>query len=87
MNCVKIGELQCEGHSEADTMIVRYSLCASSSATRIVVRADDADIFFLLLQHAHLLVPVMMDLGLSSRNNRRCVNISQLAKSLGPEVG
>ena len=53
----------------------------------ITIRASDTDVFILLLYHAHLLSSsLFMDVGLSSNNTRRTINISQLAKTIGVDI-
>ncbi|KAK7912489.1 hypothetical protein WMY93_012700 [Mugilogobius chulae] len=85
----EIGEYQCSGHLEADTMIVHYAVSAAteSSASTVLVRCDDSDVFLLLVKHAfRIKAQIIMDLGHSSKNNRRCINITDLANKVGPEV-
>ncbi|KAK7901340.1 hypothetical protein WMY93_018109 [Mugilogobius chulae] len=85
----EIGEYQCSGHLEADTMIVHNAVSAAteSSASTVLVRCDDSDVFLLLVKHAfRIKAQIIMDLGHSSKNNRRCINITDLANKVGPEV-
>ena len=82
-------EFKVSGHREADTMMVYYACRMSVTKKVIVVRADDSDVFILLLHHQlHMSsnTTILMDMGLSSKNNRRCHNMSEIAASLGPKV-
>lgn len=56
--------------------------------SNVSVRANDADVGFILLHHCqfHKGVHIWMDAGLSGRNTRRFVDISALATKLGPDV-
>ena len=85
----EVGEFKLSGHREADTMMVYFASCLSATKKAIVVRADDTDVFILLLHHqVHMSTgtTIFMDMGLSSKNNRRCYNMSGIATSLGPKV-
>ena len=77
------------GHREADTMMVFFAHRLSTTKKVITVRADDSDVFILLLHHHCHMSPgttIFMDMGLSSKNNRRCHNMSELAASLSQKV-
>ena len=55
----------------------------------IVVRANDTDVLIILIYHALRFgehVHIWKDVGLSSNNTRRHINITQLAEHLGPEL-
>ena len=70
-------------------MIVYFACRLSTSKKHIVVRADDADVFILLLHHSLRMSKdsiIFMDMGLSSKNNWRYHNMSAIAASLGPKV-
>ena len=74
----EVGEFKLSGHREADTMMVHFASCLSATKDAIVVRADDTDVFILLLHHQlHMSTgtTIFMDMGLSSKNNRRCYNM------------
>ena len=70
-------------------MIVYFACNMSTTKKVIVVKTDDSDVFILLLhQQLHISTgtSIFMDMGLSSKNNRRCYNMSEIAYSLGPKV-
>lgn len=70
-------------------MMVYFACRLSATKKVIIVRADDSDVFILLLHHQlHMSsdTTIFMDMGLSSKNNRRCHNMSEIAASLGPKV-
>ena len=53
----------------------------------MVVRSCDTDVFVILLHHADTIgANLWMDTGVSSKNTRRLINISQLATTLTPLV-
>ena len=67
-------------------MMIWYAAWASQNAPHVLVCADDADVFILLLHHAHRLCDTVIELGVSGRNNRILINISELARRIGPQV-
>ena len=56
------------------------------NTSQVLVCGDDADVFILLFHHAHRLCDVIMELDISGRNSWRCINISELARKIGPQV-
>lgn len=85
----EVPALACQ-HEEADTRIV-FHLCSilSEEKLSIAVRCSDTDIFILLLYHiSHMTdrTSVWMDVGLSTNNTRRYINISQLVDHLDENV-
>jgi hypothetical protein len=79
------------GHEEADSRIIFHAVfigkqCRDKSQT-VVVHSCDTDVFILLLYHvSHLNATIWMDTGTSSKNTRRLINVSELAKTLTPPV-
>ena len=89
VSCMEIEELQIHGHREADTMMVSYASRLSETKKVILIRADDADVFIFMLHHqVHMSdgTTIFMNMGLSTKNNRRALNITQLATTLDLEV-
>lgn len=89
---VLVPQLEALHHEEADTRMVFHAYHTAIRATqpvKILVRADDGDVFLSFLFHAKNLgnTQVYQDLGLCSKNNRRTINLSSLAEILGSEVG
>ncbi len=82
-----VPELRCE-HEEADSRIAFHMkhIQDTHPGANVTVRANDADIGFILLHHSHSLtdIHIWMDAGLSGNNTRRYVDISGLASELGP---
>ena len=56
------------------------------NTSQALVCGDDAAVFILLFHHAHRLCDVIMEPGVSGRNRWRCINISELARKIGPQV-
>ena len=85
----RIDGLSCV-HEEADTRLifhVNYKAAQNDYSQQCVVRCNDTDIFILLLYHAHFIpASLWIDLGLSSNNTRRIINMSDLAEQLGMPV-
>ena len=70
-------------HEEADTRVI--SSRESPDYPTVVVRSCDTDLFVILLHHADTIgANLWMDTGVSSKNRRRLINISQLATTLTP---
>ena len=70
-------------------MMVYFARHMSATFKDIIIRADDSDVFILLIHHQIHMSPgttIYMDMGLSSKNNRRCHNITEISKVLGPKV-
>ncbi len=85
---LSIHELKCS-HQEAITGIIFHDhfVTEMNTNTQIVSRSRDADVFVLLLHFARTLGGyIWMDIGSSSKNTRRCINITNLAMNLGPKV-
>ena len=86
-----VPQLETSQHDEADTRMLfhaYYIATHTAQPVKILVRADDADVFINFLHHDKKLenVEIYQDLGLCSKNNRRIVNLSALAKELGSDV-
>ena len=64
-----------------DALAARFT-----NTSQFLVCGDDADVFILLFHHAHRLCDVIMELDVSGRNSWRCINISELARKIGPRV-
>ena len=82
-------DLRCK-HLEADTRILFHARHVTESTQlqpTITVRASDNDILVLLLHHAKKLkAAIWMDVGLSTKNTRRLVNISSMSEQLGNDI-
>ncbi len=62
----------------------------SQTKNIILIRADDADVFVLMLHHIRNMsrnTTLLKDMGLTGKNNRRCIKLSELSVFRGPEVG
>ena len=69
-----IAELQNEGHLEADKlMLAYYKWAVDRGFVNILFRADDADIFIMMLLHNRPNSTIVMDKGHSGKNNRRLI--------------
>ena len=64
-----------------DALAVRFT-----NTFQVLVCGDDANVFILLFHHAHRLCDVIMELDVSGRNNCRCINISEVARKICPQV-
>ncbi|KAL2091652.1 hypothetical protein ACEWY4_013915 [Coilia grayii] len=76
-------------HEEADTRIVFHLSRLTNEKPTVAVRCSDTDVFVLLLYHISRMPDkplVWMDVGLSSNNTRRYINISQLVAHIHREV-
>ena len=87
--CEEVEELSSH-HDEADTRMV-FHLCGMlSSQKTISVRTSDTDVFILLIYHVShwqdCNSEVWMDVGLSSNNTRRHINISAIVSHLDQPV-
>ena len=67
-------------------VFVNLAVRASQNTSQVLVHVDDADVFLLFLHHAHHLCEGVMKLSARSRNNSRCINISQPARTNGQRV-
>ena len=86
---VSCSESKHTGHFKADTLIIYFACVISPKKKVIIIRTDDTDVFILLLHHQMHMFPwttVFVDMGHSSRNNRRCIDMTSLANALGPQV-
>ena len=85
----RIDGLSCV-HEEADTRLifhVNYKAAQNDYTQQFVVRCNDTDIFIIILCHAHSIpASLRIDLGLSSNNTCRIINMSDLAEQLGMPV-
>ncbi len=76
-------------HEEADTKAVLHAKAVDDDGKQgaIVVRASDTDIAVVLLYHcSKFKSQLWMDVGTSSKNNRRYISITKIYESLGPEL-
>lgn len=76
-------------HEEADTKIVLHAKLVDDDQNRgaIVVRASDTDIAVILLYHCNKFKsPIWMDVGTSSKKNRRYISITNIYELLGPQI-
>ena len=64
-----------------DALAARFT-----NTSQVLVCWDDADVFIILFHHAHRLSDVIMELDVSDRSSWRCINISELARKIGPQV-
>lgn len=83
-----VEKLNCS-HQEADTRIIFHAQFVTDTNTnsKIVVRSSDTDVFVLLIHFARTLYGnIWMDVGSSSMNTRRLINITNLSMVLGPQV-
>ena len=72
-------------HEETDSRVVLYIKYAEETGFKsALVRTPDSDIFFILLNHAlSIKISIFIDIGVGK--NRKIVDVSALAKSLGQE--
>lgn len=68
---------------ESDTRFIIYTKWAQDNGYKAVcIRSSDADVFFILLNYASSFnIAIYMDMG--TKNNRKLINISELASDLG----
>ena len=62
-----------------DALAARFT-----NKSQVLVCGDDVDVFILLFHHVHRLCNFIMELDVSDRNSWRCINISELARKIGP---
>ena len=82
---IQISGMQLEGHVEADSMLMALTHILSKAGENLVWRCDDTDVLVDGLYHesqSHFPGTVFMDRGLSGKNNRRMINVRQLAANL-----
>ena len=72
-------------HEEADTLIcVHVSNIDCLNVSNIAVRASDTDVAIILLNHCHTFnAHIWMDVGTSTKNDRRFLDITSISKVLG----
>ena len=83
-----IQDLFCN-HPEADTRLCFHLTVADLDCQDgdIVVRASDTDILVILLHHVHRFTcTIWMEVGTSGKDNRRYVNVTNVAAQIGPDV-
>ena len=83
-----IGVLGCN-HAEADTRICLHTMAIDDvgNANNIIIRASDTDIAVIMLHHAwKFSATLWMDTGTSNGINRRYVNLSAIAMSIGSKM-
>ena len=62
-------------------------MCESNKDSNIIVRSTDTDVLIILLTHKHALqANIWMDVGVSSNNTRRYIDVAKLADELGPDI-
>ena len=74
-------------HEEADTKVCLHAYFVENTRPQgdIVVRATDTDIAVILLYHCHSFTSrLWMEVGMSAKNNRRFINLTAIAKEIGP---
>ncbi len=73
-------------HEEADTLICAHlkDIDTCINAENISIRASDTDIAIILLYHIwKFIANIWMDVGTSSKNDRRYVNITAIGNAIG----
>ena len=76
-------------HYEGDTRICLHvrEINKDVNCKNVGVRASDTDIAIILIHHsARFNCNIWMDVGTSRKNNRRFINISSIASSIGKEM-
>lgn len=76
-------------HEEADTLIAVHakSIDDEECVKNIVVRGSDTDIAVILLHHCwNMKTHIWMDVGTSSKNNRRYLSITSIANTVGRPI-
>ena len=62
-------------------------MCESNKDSNIIVRSTDTDVLIILLTHKHALqANIWMDVGVSSNNKRRYIDVAKLADELGLDL-
>ena len=89
MKCRSV-EVLSNNHLEADTKTCLHAINADQELEEpgnIVIRACDTDILVIMLYHSYRLKSnVWMDVGHSSNNSRRFINVTKIQKDIGPQV-
>ena len=83
-----ITELSCS-HEEADTRMVWHVKYISDMQGKgnVVIRCDDTDVLVIFLAHVlKFAVHVWLDVGHNNKNNRRYIDVSDLAQHVGPQL-
>jgi len=74
-------------HEEADTKICMHANAADTLNGNVVIRASDTDIAVILLYHCEKFSGrIWMDVGTTSKRNRRLIDLTAISKSLGPQL-
>ena len=76
-------------HAEADTRISLHTKAIDDveNTNNIIIRASDTDIAVIMLHHAwKLSARLWMDTGTTNGKNRRYVNLSAIAMSIGSKM-
>ena len=76
-------------HAEADTRICLHTKAIDDvgNTNNIIIRASDTDIAVIMIHHAwKFSATLWMDTGTSNGKNRRYVNLSAIAISIGPKM-
>ena len=72
-------------HEESDSRFIIYTQWAQDNAYKAVcVRCSDADVFFILLKYASSF-EITIYLDMWTKNNRKMINVSEVASDLGEE--
>ncbi len=82
-----VGVLGCN-HAEADTRICLHAKAIDDVGNaNIIIRASDTDIAVIMLHHAWIFSATLwMDTGTTNGKNRRYVNLSAIAMSIGSNM-
>ena len=64
-----------------DALAARFT-----NTSQVLVCGGDTDVFILLFHYVHRLCGVIMEFNVSGRNTWKCINISELARKIGPRV-
>lgn len=79
--------LSCPAHEEADTKIV-YHVCHIDYDAHETIRCSDTDVAVIMLDNMSVIsnrkIEISMEVGVG--NKQRFINISQLYKTLGPQL-
>ena len=78
----EIPELECD-HEEADTKMFVHAQHAATSTDNIVLKSPDTDVFVIALA-CQATIPARLILDTGTGNNRRRIDIAQVAAYLGP---
>ena len=76
-----------EGHREADTGMIYLGVTLSRPGKNLLFRCDDTDFMMNSVHHSHRFKGrVLLDMGLTGKNNRRKIDVKQLAGAIPPIV-